>query len=391
MLPATRWAEEDLEGLEAKSLLRTLNEREALEGPQGRQVRVNQNLLINFSSNDYLGLANDEHVKRAWQEGAQHYGVGSGAARLVSGDSVAHCALEQKLAHFKKAEAVLLFNSGYAANVGILSSLCGPGDVIFSDALNHASLIDGCRLSRAQVVVYPHLDVEALNTLIPLHPGRRRLVCSDAVFSMEGDCAPLKELVQVCQGHNAALLVDEAHATGVFGPGGEGLCEAAGVADKVDVRMGTLGKALGVFGAFAAASQSIIDLLVNRARPFVYSTSLPAAACVAAIASLNQMISRPDLRERLWENIRFFAAGLNQLGLPAGAHSAILPVVLGTPARALSAAAALREGGIWVKAIRPPTVPEGRSLLRFAISAAHQKSDLESCLQVLERTGLKNG
>jgi 8-amino-7-oxononanoate synthase len=307
------------------------------------------------------------------------------------GDTLAHHALEERVAAFMGAEAALLFNSGYAANVGLLSAFCGVGDVVFSDALNHASLVDGCRLSRAEVVVYPHRDMAALDALLREHPGRRRLVCTEAVFSMDGDRAPIRELVALCRLRGAALMVDEAHALGVLGAKGGGLCEELGVAGEVDLRMGTFGKALGVYGAFVAASQAAIDLLLNRARSLIFSTALPAPLCVASLRALTLLESEPTLRERLWRNVRTFATGLRQLGWELEPRSAIFPLVLGEPEVALGAAQKLRERGVLAKAIRPPTVPLGTSRIRFALSAAHTEADLERGLDALSTLRLPHG
>jgi 8-amino-7-oxononanoate synthase len=365
--------------LERSGLLRTL---EPLDSPQGVTVRVRGNELVNFSSNDYLGLAAHPRLAEAWAEAACQ-GVGSGASRLVVGESAAHRALEERLARFESAEAALLFNSGYAANLGILSTLVGAEDAVFSDALNHASIVDGCRLSRARVCVYPHRDVEALSRALAQTSARRKVVVTDSVFSMDGDLAPLEELVLLCERNGAALVVDEAHATGVLGEKGTGLCEALGLADRVDVRMGTLGKALGVFGAFACTSAPVRRWLLQRARPLVFSTSLPPALCEAAQAAVDLVEREPDRRDRLWSNIRYFTSGLERLGFAAGGASPIFPVVLGGADRAVAASAYLRQRGLLVKAIRPPTVPEGSSRLRFALCSEHSRAQLDLALTAL--------
>jgi len=377
---ATTWAEEELDALARKGLRR---KRMPLSSPQGVEVKVEGERLINFSSNDYLGLANDERLVKAAETALHALGMGTGASRLVVGDLPAHRSLEARLERFEGTEAALLFNSGFAANTGIIPALVGDGDAVFSDALNHASLVDGCRLTRARTVVYPHADVLALSRLLTEVPARRKLVVTDAVFSMEGDVAPLVEIAEACQRHGAALMVDEAHATGVLGPRGAGLSEALGLSDAVDVRMGTLGKALGAFGAYAATSRPVADLLLNRARPLVFSTALPASVCAAAEAAVQVVETDQALRARLWSNIHRFAEGLLRLGLPASPRSAIFPVVLGTPERALAVASALRERGLLVRPIRPPTVPEGTSRLRFALSAAHTVEHLSQALSAL--------
>lgn len=385
---ADGWAREDLEALGAKGLRRAL---EPLDSPQGAQVRLGDGWLINFSSNDYLGLAASPAVRAAAASALERYGVGTGASRLVVGDMVPHQRLEARLARFERAQAVRLFNSGYAANTGILPALVGPGDAVFSDALNHASLVDGCRLSRARVTVYPHADVAALRRALEETPARRKLVVTDSVFSMDGDVAPLRALVEACEAHGAALMVDEAHATGVLGARGAGLCEALGLEDRVDLRMGTLSKALGGLGAYVATSRAVADLLVSRARPFVYSTALPAALCAAAECAVDLVEHDPAPRERLWGHIHRFTDGLRALGLPAEPRSAIFPVILGEPARALDAAKRLREAGLLVKAIRPPTVPEGTSRLRFCLSAAHTTDHIDLALEALRRLGVSHG
>ncbi|HET9158755.1 MAG TPA: 8-amino-7-oxononanoate synthase [Myxococcaceae bacterium] len=376
---ADGWAREELAELSRRGLLRTL---EPLASPQGPVVRIGGQSLVSFSSNDYLGLAADARVGRAFAAGLDRWGVGSGASRLVVGDTEAHRKLEARLAMFEGSEAALVFNGGYSANLGLVQSLVGRGDLVVSDALNHASLVDGCRLSRAEVVVVPHADVDAVASALSRPGFRRKLVVTDAVFSMDGDLAPLGPLSDACAGAGAALLVDEAHATGVLGTRGSGLCEATGV--RPDVRMGTLGKALGGFGAYAASTRFVADLLVNRARSVIFSTTLPPALCEAMVVAIELLEHDPDLRPRLWRNIRRFVDGLRTLGFAAEARSPIVPVVLGTPERAVRASAFLRERGLLVKPIRPPTVPEGTSRLRFALSAAHTEAHVDRALQALE-------
>ncbi len=370
--------------LAARGLSRHL---EPLSTPQGPVVELNgEERLINFSSNDYLCFANDPELKAAAILALQTWGTGSGASRLVTGDSTAHRALEKAISQLEGTEAALLFNSGYAANVGILSTVCGEGDVIFSDALNHASLIDGARLSRAKTIVYPHRDLAALEKLLAQSSFRRALVVTDAVFSMDGDRAPLKDLTALCAQTGAALMVDEAHSTGVCGPSGAGLCEELGL--EPELRMGTLSKALGSFGAYLACSSEIRQWLFNRARSVVFSTSLPAAVCAAGTAAIARLRRDAAVRERLWTNIRFFSAGLKKLGLPAHEDSAIFPVVVGSPDAAVNASRALRAAGLLVKPIRPPTVPEGTSRLRFALCAGHTEEQLSRALAALQKLEL---
>ncbi len=372
------WSRDELAALDAKGLVRSL---EPLASAQGPVVRLAEKTLINFSSNDYLGLANDSQVKAAARAAIEVSGVGAGASRLVVGDSLEHQALEAELARFEGTEAALLFNSGYAANVGVIPALVGPNDVVFSDALNHASLIDGCRLSRARVVVYPHRDLEALEQLMSVHRGRRRLLVTDSVFSMDGDRAPLKGLAALCRREGVALYVDEAHATGVLGERGTGLCEHEDV--FADVRLGTLSKALGASGAWVATTARVRQLLVTSARSLVFSTALPPAIIAAGRAALRRVSTDGELRARLWRSIERFTSGARQLGFSVNADSAVFSLILGTPQAALDASQQLRDRGLLVKAIRPPTVPQGTSRLRISLSAGHTEAHVDALLEGL--------
>jgi len=377
MAGADEIARAELDALRTRGLLRSL---EPLRSPPGSEIELRPGeRLINFSSNDYLGLASDARIAEALAVGTRTWGAGAGASRLVCGDFLPQHELEAELARFASSEAALLFGSGYAANCGILPSFAGPEDLILSDALNHASIIDGCRLSRARVEVYPHGDVGAVEKALRA-PARRKIVVTDAVFSMDGDRAPLRELAALCSAAGALLIVDEAHATGVIGPRGAGLAAELGVA--ADVRMATLSKAFGVAGAYVAASRAVCDLLLNRARPLIFSTALPPALACAARASLEILAgSEGDARRsRLWSNVRRFAAGLREA---ARADSAIFPVVTGTPDRALAMAAHLRELGILAKPIRPPTVPQGTSRIRFAVTSAHTVDHIDRAIATL--------
>ena len=373
-------AEAELGALRARGLLRSL---EPLRTPQGVEIELRPGeRLINFSSNDYLGLARDPRLAQALAEGARAWGVGAGASRLICGDFLPEHQLERELARFEGTEAALLFASGYAANCGILPAFAGPEDLIVSDALNHASIVDGCRLSRARIEVYPHADAAAAARLLRT-AARRKLVVTDSVFSMDGDRAPLRDLASLCAAAGALLIVDEAHATGLLGPRGAGLSAEQGVVP--DLRMGTLSKAFGVAGAYAAASRPICELLVNRARPLIFSTALPPALACAALQSLRILSGAEgdQRRARLWSNVRRFAAGLKAVGISAPENSPIFPVLLGAPERAIAAAARLREQGVLAKAIRPPTVPPGTSRIRFALSAAHTEAHIDAALAAL--------
>lgn len=377
MRPADAWAREALAALDARGLLRSL---ESLEGRQGARVRIDGRDYVNFTSNDYLGLCGDERLVRASIAALERYGSGGGASRLLAGGSTVHDALEAALARWMGTERAVLFNTGYAANVGVMQALAAPGDEIFSDALNHASIVDGCRLSRAKVTVYPHADVAALAKLLSSSTARRRLVVTDALFSMDGDHAPLASLVELCRTHDAALIVDEAHALGVFD---NGLCAKLGLADAVDVRVGTLGKSLGAAGAFAAGSKAICDLLINRARSLVFSTMFPPSVAAAALEAVRLIESDSSLAMGLADNVRQLAQGLQQLGFAADEDSPIFPVIIGEPEQAVRASAFLRERGLLVKPIRPPTVPVGTSRLRITVTAAHTPSDLARLLEAL--------
>ena len=387
MANGDRYANEDLQRLAAANLLRRLD---PLRSPPGVEIDVGGERLVSFSSNDYLGLAAHPALRAALIAGADRWGAGASASRLVVGDFEAHQELEAELAGFESAEAAVLFGSGYAANCGILPALVSAGDAICSDELNHASLIDGCRLSRAAVHVHPHGDLAALRESLRAAReagARRLLVAVDSVFSMDGDRADLSALATLCDEHEAMLMVDEAHATGVIGPQGAGLAAELSVAARVDVRMGTLSKAVGSVGGFAVGSRAIRDLLVNRARPLIFSTALPPAVSCASLAGL-RILRGPQgdqLRARLWRSIARFAAGLRKLGLPAHESSAIFPVVLGEERRAVQVAADLRARGLLVKPIRPPTVPAGTSRLRFALTAAHTDAHVDLALDGLAR------
>src|SRR3990172_7696236 len=377
-MSALAWIDRELEALEAKGLRGAL---EPLEGPQGAVVEVGGRRLVNLCSNDYLGLASDPRLVAAAVEATRREGAGAGAARLVAGDLPIHGALERRLAAFKGTEAALLFSSGYHANAGVLAALADREDAIFSDRLNHASIVDGCRLSLAKTHRYPHRDLGALSRLLAGTRARRKLVVTDAVFGMDGDVAPLAAIADLCEQHGAMLYVDEAHATGILGPTGAGWAEAGGVTDRVDVLMGTLGKALGSFGAFVAGSRPLADWLTSRARTFVFTTALPPAACGAALAALDVVAAEPERRARLHALAARMKAGLDALGFDVAAVVApIFPVVLREEALALEASRRMRERGWFVRAIRPPTVPQGTSRLRVSLTAAHTEEQVDGFL-----------
>ncbi|HLP98868.1 MAG TPA: 8-amino-7-oxononanoate synthase [Sideroxyarcus sp.] len=371
----------ELDERAAQGLLR---QRRTLESPQAPHIVVDGKPYLSFCSNDYLGLANHPRLIEALQQAVLHHGLGAGAAHLVSGHSSAHHRLEQRLAHFMHKPAALLFSTGYMANLGTVQALAGKGDTVFADKLNHASLNDAMQLSHANVRRYRHGDMGQLAALLAKTQGGRKLVVTDAVFSMDGDLAPLPELLALCEQYDAWLLVDDAHGFGVLGKTGRGSLEHCGIASKRIIYMGTLGKAAGVFGAFVAAEQVVIDTLVNNARSYVYTTATPPALSAALLVSL-QLIDEGDaLRARLQQLIAKLRAGLGDLPwqlLPS--DTAIQPLLIGDNQQALALSEGLRERGIWIAAIRPPTVPEGTARLRITLSAAHSEADVEQLVAAL--------
>ena len=345
-------------------------------GP-GSHVSLDGRRVVLLCSNDYLGLAGDPRVREAAAAGAREWGAGAGASRLISGDLTLHHELEQELARFKGYEACLLFGSGYLANTGVIAALAGPGDVILSDAHNHASIIDGCRQSRAQTIVYEHCDLDSLAAGLAQAHGRPALIVTDAVFSMDGDLAPLNEMVTLAQAYGARMLVDEAHATGVIGSDGRGLVSALGLESEVDVVIGTLGKALGSYGAFACSNRTTADFLVNRARTLIYSTALPPASIAAALCALRILNDAPELVARLHANARLLRGELRERGFAVSLDPMpIVPLLIGSPSDATSVSEAALRDGILAQAIRPPTVPDGTSRLRLVATAAHAEEDL---------------
>ena len=353
----------------------------------GRFVRDGRP-IVNFGSNDYLGLATDPRVIAAAHGATATYGWGAGASPLLSGWTDAHQALVDALADFEETEAVALFPTGFAANFGAVAALVTHEDVVFLDRLNHACLIDGARLSRAHIEVYPHGDADALAALLQRNQRRfrRSLIATDGVFSMDGTLAPLARLAELAEEFQAMLLVDEAHGTGVFGPDGRGAAAACGVAERVHIRVGTLSKALGSVGGFVAGSRRLIDHLVNHGRPLIYSTSLPPAAAMAAREALATSQAEPWRREQAAALAETLRAGLTAAGFDVGrSQGVIVPILLGAPEKAVRLSERLLEQGFYVPGIRPPTVPEGTSRLRVSVTAAHTADDVEALLSALGR------
>jgi 8-amino-7-oxononanoate synthase len=372
---ALAWIEEEMLALRAAGLERPARVR---EGRQGAEVCLDGRTLLNFGSNNYLGLAGDVRLTRAASKGACAEGFGAGASPLVSGHSQAHEALERAIAGLLDVEAALVFPSGFAANTATVAALAGPEDFIASDERNHASIIDGCRLSRARVGVYPHRDLAALDAVLATaRAARRRLVVTDTLFSMDGTLAPLAGLCDLARKHNAMLLVDEAHATGVFGSRGSGLVEETATAAGVHVRVGTLSKALGAAGGFVAGSATFIHWLRHTARAWIFSTAHPPGVAAAATRAIGLVAREPERRVELRERAVDFAARLRQAGLDIGdTESQIVPVIAGQPAAAVALAEQLADEGFFVPAIRPPSVPQGKSLVRASLSWLHHESDL---------------
>ena len=355
-----------------------------VSGPQGPHVVLDGKPVLLLCSNNYLGLADHPALRQAAGDAAMRWGVGAGASRLVSGTMTIHRRLEEQLAEFKGREAALVFGSGYLANAGSVAALARPGEVVFSDQLNHASIIDGCRLSRAEVFVYDHCDPEHLQWGIEQAEGRGALIVTDSVFSMDGDVAPLAEIVELAQRHGLRTLVDEAHATGVLGPGGRGALAEAGLEDQVDVIVGTLGKALGSYGAFVACDAAMGRYLVNAARTFIFSTALPPPAAAAALAALELLRERPHRVAKLNANANALRDGLEREGFDvAASRTQILPLVIGDARLAMQICEAALTRGVFAQAIRPPTVPPMTSRLRLAVMATHREEELRAAAQTL--------
>jgi glycine C-acetyltransferase/8-amino-7-oxononanoate synthase len=381
---------ERLSELERLGLSRRLR---MISGPQGPTVLLDGRPVLLLCSNNYLGLADHPRIREAAAEAARRWGVGAGASRLVSGSMTIHRRLEERLAEFKGTESCLLFGSGYLANLGVIGALAGADDVIFSDELNHASIVDGCRLSRAEVVVYRHRDVEHLDWCMRRQERRAgRLIVTDSVFSMDGDIAPLAHLAELAQIYDARLVVDEAHATGNVGPDGRGAVAAAGLEGEVDVVVGTLGKALGSYGAYACASAEIIEYLINTARPLIFSTAPAPPQVAGALAALELLVERPHRVARLRSNARTLRGALAEEGFPvAEGEMHIVPLIAGEERAALRFCRHALDLGVFAQAIRPPTVPAGTSRLRLTTMASHTPGELREAAAALGAAARRAG
>ena len=385
--------DQELEQLDAHSLRRRVR---PLSSAQETEVAVGGRTAILLASNNYLGLATHPRVVAAARDAAERWGAGAGSARLVTGGTTLHDELEARLARLKRSEDAVLFSSGYLANLGTIASLVGPDDAVFSDELNHASIIDGARLSKAAVHVYPHRDTDQLAKLLSSwrqsHAGDRALVVTDSVFSMDGDLAPLPALLEASQDHDAILMVDEAHATGVVGPGGRGAVAHFGLDGQVPVVMGTLSKSLGSAGGFVAGSAQLADYLRNRARAFIFDTAMPAPTAAAALAALDVLGLEPGRPGRARSRARLLADELRLAGYEvAPPDAAVVPVMIGDPAEAMALAGALLERGVLVPAIRPPSVPPGTSRLRATVMATHSLEQIGRAVEAFEACGPGGG
>ena len=355
-----------------------------VETPQGERVTLDGRPVLLLCSNDYLGLAGHPAVREAAAEASLAWGAGAGASRLVSGNMPVHAELERRLAGFKGTESALLVGSGYLANVGVVSALAGEGEVVFSDALNHASIVDGCRLSRADTFIYRHADVEHLEWGLRRAASRAALIVTDGVFSMDGDVAPLVELQALAERYGARLAVDEAHGTGAVGPGGRGAVAAAGLEGAVDVIVGTLGKALGAYGAFVCCRAETADYLINTMRPLIFSTALPPSVPAAAAAALEVLDAEPERPRRLQANAELMRAELASRGVAVGAsRTQIIPLLVGDASATMRACGRALEQGVFAQGIRPPTVAPGTSRLRLTVMATHRPEDLRAAAGVL--------
>ncbi|MEN8260637.1 MAG: glycine C-acetyltransferase [Pseudomonadota bacterium] len=390
MTSKTAWIEKEISALKESGLFTSIR---IIDSPMDAWVKIDGRNLLNFCANNYLGLANHPRIRSAAKRAIDQYGVGPGAVRTIAGTMTPHVQLEKRLADFKKAEACISFQSGFSANIAAIPALAGRGDVIFSDSLNHASIIDGCRLSRAQVVRYEHVDVDDLRRKVAeTSEFRRRLIVTDGVFSMDGDIAPLDDILEVAEEHEILLMVDDAHGEGVLGTGGRGIVDHFGLHGRVDIEIGTLSKAFGVVGGMVAGKKAVVDWLRQRGRPFLFSSAMTVpdtAACLEAVSLLEEST---ELVDRLWSNAAVFKEGMQELGFDTGnSETPIVPVMLGEAPLAQAFSRRLFERGVFAMAIGFPTVPRGKARIRVMNSAAHSSTDLEQALETFADVGRELG
>jgi glycine C-acetyltransferase len=390
MTTSMEWADAELNGLRDKGIFRTLRD---LQSPQEARAVFDGREVINLSSNNYLGLTTHPRLIQAAVEATEKFGAGSGSVRTIAGTMDLHEQLERKLADFKHTEAALVFQSGFTCNSGIIPVVVEEGDVILSDELNHASIIDGIRLTKAARKIWKHADMDSLESALQESQGfRRRLVVTDGVFSMDGDVAPLPDIVELAERYGAMVYVDDAHASGVFGQNGRGTVDHFGLHGRVHIQVGTLSKALGSLGGYYAGPQSLRDLLIHRARPFLFSTSHPPSVTAACIAAVDVLLEEPDRIDRLWQNTRYFKTGLKNLGLNTGvSESPITPVVVGEGRKAMDLSDGLFAAGVFAQGIGYPTVPEGKARVRTIVTSEHTRTDLDEALGAFEQVGKSLG
>lgn len=386
----TAWIVEEIAGLKAQGLFTNIR---TLSSPQGAWLEVDGKRVLNFSSNNYLGLANHPRLVAAAKQAMDTYGVGPAAVRTIAGTMDIHLELERRLTSFKGVEAAITFQSGFTANLATIPALVGRGDIIFSDRLNHASIIDGCRLSRAKIVAYEHNDPDDLRQKIAEETAyNRRLIVTDGVFSMDGDIAPLPALSAIADEHGILLMVDDAHGEGVLGTGGRGIVDHFGLHGKVDIEVGTLSKAFGVVGGVVAGKPAIVDWLRQRGRPFLFSSAMTAPDVAACIAAVDVLEESTELVDRLWSNAEYFKQGMNQLGFDTGhTQTPIVPVMLGEAPLAQQFSKRLFEEGVFAMAIGFPTVPQGMARIRVMNSATHSRVDLDRALSIFANVGRELG
>jgi glycine C-acetyltransferase len=386
----TSWIQEELESLKAAGLYNVIR---TIESPMDAWVAIDGHRLLNFCANNYLGLANDPRLRSAAHQAVESFGVGPGAVRSIAGTMSLHIKLEERLAEFKRAESCISFQSGFSANLATIPALVGRGDVIFSDELNHASIIDGCRLSRAKVVRYQHTNVQDLAEKIDRTTEyKRRLIVTDGVFSMDGDIAPLDGICDLADEHDILLMVDDAHGEGVLGEGGRGIVDHFGLHGRVDIEVGTLSKAFGVVGGFVSGKKIIVDWLRQRGRPFLFSSAMTVPDTAACLEAVNVLEDSTELVDRLWANAEIFKEGMIELGFDTGkSQTPIVPVMLGEAALAQSFSRRLFDDGIFAMAIGFPTVPRGKARIRVMNSAAHSSEDLALALEIFGKAGRELG